>query len=399
MYISSLAYIDPIDVPTAIAVVEAGGGGVVRIGGGAPQTGLPASFTGTTVEYDGPLISVNVYTENAQESKRAKRVWKQQHTGNHIGQSLSGFHIQSKITGSGRNGPSNADVGMSISSLKKSASSGAEYGEIDGIYIVVMQGGPCPTSRNNSSDHAGILIDSSNYGNSGHGFAIESALRNFDSSGNIIYQVQNQMGGIETNWGAFNPDGSLSGAPLGTRYVFGFNSQMVVGTGDVAYLVEGSAKWKSAFRVNAMEADAVFDIRNTGEFWQGSGASRIKHAHHSGSSILTTGFDVTFATFSPASGIIAGDYANADGLRIQGGALGTQARVEALSAGANSGLHLLAKGTGGITIGRHTNTIGFYGSFGVGKPTVTGSKGGNAALASLLSHLAAQNLITDSTSD
>jgi hypothetical protein len=43
-------------------------------------------------------------------------------------------------------------------------------------------------------------------------------------------------------------------------------------------------------------------------------------------------------------------------------------------------------------------TIGFFGAAGVSKPTVTGSRGGNAALASLLTALANLGLITDSTS-
>jgi hypothetical protein len=42
-------------------------------------------------------------------------------------------------------------------------------------------------------------------------------------------------------------------------------------------------------------------------------------------------------------------------------------------------------------------TVGFYGSTPVTKPTVTGSRAGNAALASLLTQLASQGLITDSS--
>lgn len=44
------------------------------------------------------------------------------------------------------------------------------------------------------------------------------------------------------------------------------------------------------------------------------------------------------------------------------------------------------------------NQCGFFGSVGTSKPTVSGSKGGNAALASLISALASLGLITDSTS-
>jgi hypothetical protein len=43
-------------------------------------------------------------------------------------------------------------------------------------------------------------------------------------------------------------------------------------------------------------------------------------------------------------------------------------------------------------------TVGFYNTTPVVKPTVTGSRGGNAALASLLTALASQGLITDSSS-
>lgn len=44
------------------------------------------------------------------------------------------------------------------------------------------------------------------------------------------------------------------------------------------------------------------------------------------------------------------------------------------------------------------NTLGFHGSAAVAKQTVTGSRGGNAALADLLTKLATLGLITDSTS-
>lgn len=48
---------------------------------------------------------------------------------------------------------------------------------------------------------------------------------------------------------------------------------------------------------------------------------------------------------------------------------------------------------------RHLSTqLGFYGAAAANKPTVTGSRGGNAALASLLTALATLGLITDSTS-
>jgi hypothetical protein len=54
-------------------------------------------------------------------------------------------------------------------------------------------------------------------------------------------------------------------------------------------------------------------------------------------------------------------------------------------------LHLI---NGNLEVG---GEVGFYGTAPIAKPTVTGSKGGNAALASLMSALASLGLVTDST--
>jgi hypothetical protein len=51
----------------------------------------------------------------------------------------------------------------------------------------------------------------------------------------------------------------------------------------------------------------------------------------------------------------------------------------------------------GHTLDGPGNKVGFYGANPAAKPTVTGSRGGNAALASLLTALATLGLITDST--
>lgn len=56
---------------------------------------------------------------------------------------------------------------------------------------------------------------------------------------------------------------------------------------------------------------------------------------------------------------------------------------------AREALRLEASGTAAM--------VGFYGGAAVAKPTVTGSRGGNAALASLLSALASMGLVTDSS--
>ncbi|MGE3746366.1 MAG: right-handed parallel beta-helix repeat-containing protein [Sphingomonadaceae bacterium] len=59
-------------------------------------------------------------------------------------------------------------------------------------------------------------------------------------------------------------------------------------------------------------------------------------------------------------------------------------------------LSLRAGGSTNVRVGG--TTLGFYGATAASKPTITGSRGGNAALASLLTQLATLGLITDSSS-
>lgn len=64
-----------------------------------------------------------------------------------------------------------------------------------------------------------------------------------------------------------------------------------------------------------------------------------------------------------------------------------------------SGYGMRFRTNGGTTVLQFGagNTLGFYGASAVGKPSVSGSRGGNAALAILLSALSSQGLITDNT--
>lgn len=52
---------------------------------------------------------------------------------------------------------------------------------------------------------------------------------------------------------------------------------------------------------------------------------------------------------------------------------------------------------GQVKVGLAADNVGFYGTNPIAKPTVTGAKGGNVALASVLTTLAALGLVTDST--
>lgn len=114
---------------------------------------------------------------------------------------------------------------------------------------------------------------------------------------------------------------------------------------------------------------------------------------------ITAGFDIL------ASGIGAGAFGRADSSDIVASASnafqfgpGTNANADSLQVGSG----VLLEASGDVTIGGALNhdgaSLGFFGTAPAAKPTVTGSRGGNAALASLLTELAGLGLITDSTS-
>lgn len=85
-------------------------------------------------------------------------------------------------------------------------------------------------------------------------------------------------------------------------------------------------------------------------------------------------------------------------VQLQGAATGGPVIITA--AGTDSVRHVRIQGAGtgaSAQLGSAAANIGFFASIGAAKQTVTGAKGGNAALGSLLTALAAYGLITDST--
>ena len=94
-------------------------------------------------------------------------------------------------------------------------------------------------------------------------------------------------------------------------------------------------------------------------------------------------------------------------LQVQGTATGVPLSLTTQSTDTNAGVDLQPKGTGsarllsggGTAQVQANNTgLGFFATAPIAKPTVTGSRAGNAALASLLTQLASLGLITDSSS-
>lgn len=132
-------------------------------------------------------------------------------------------------------------------------------------------------------------------------------------------------------------------------------------------------------------------------------------------SAIGTDTNISIALSSKNTGIIAlncngvevfraASTAGVDALQVVAGtgsamvsARGASADVSVIARGKGASGVQLQAGNAQVKIEVNTTGVGFYGTAPVAKPAVTGSRGGNAALASLLTALASQGLLTDST--
>jgi hypothetical protein len=127
----------------------------------------------------------------------------------------------------------------------------------------------------------------------------------------------------------------------------------------------------------------------TGATPAAAGAIRLSNATAINARNAANSADLNVVTVDGSDNLLFGQTGSSAGTFFYGT---TQAGV---LVGANFGLQVLTTGT---RLGWSGGDIGFYGSAGGSKPTVSGSRGGNAALADLLNELAGLGLITDSSS-
>lgn len=109
---------------------------------GSPATTLPSTYA-ALLEYEGPNAVMNVYQQSGETTRFAKRLMRgQTSSGSHLGLEYSVLGVEGVCTGSGASGPTNADYGLTLSLIKKDFPTTAVSGEIDGMNIVVRNGGP-----------------------------------------------------------------------------------------------------------------------------------------------------------------------------------------------------------------------------------------------------------------
>jgi hypothetical protein len=152
---------------------------------------LPATYT-SLLEYDD--VSTLRWTHTG-GSGDAKRTWAAQH-GTHNGEALASLQANVEVLGN-RNGPTEADYGMSLNIFKKGYGSGTALGgEIDALTIFVRQDGPQGLASGNigSSDATGILINAQNRGDAGFIALFEGTSSNINASNVTTDSVQIQLG-------------------------------------------------------------------------------------------------------------------------------------------------------------------------------------------------------------
>lgn len=104
-----------------------------------------------------PKIAINVYQESGETTRWGKDVIRGGNAGNHNGNEYSLFVVEHHPVGSGTNGPTHADYALTVVNQKEDFDTTAVVGEIDGILVVVRQGGA-------GSDAAGMLVNAASYG-------------------------------------------------------------------------------------------------------------------------------------------------------------------------------------------------------------------------------------------
>lgn len=154
------------------------------------------------------------------------------------------FTASIKSPGSGINGPQSAQVGYSVNVQKPNWWSGPwGYGEIDGIYVTVRQGGV-------NSDASGILVDVQNEG--------LSFLAATEMVSNIVNTTTNTFTyGIDLQQGVLNQrTGDYIGGVVTATH----------GNLSVGYLVQSNAgsSWGSSFRARDSKGTVYFDVDGSG---------------------------------------------------------------------------------------------------------------------------------------
>jgi len=191
----SISVSDYANATAAFAQLSLTGTGTIDVPNNVAAT-LPTDYAIAVFDYKSQGV-FHAYAES-ETGRIAKRLLRSQH-GAHTGtQQVSVWALEHRPTGGGFNGAANADMAANISVIKRNYLTSTVQGEIDGMNIVVRQGGPAGNGSNLNSDCAGILIDVGIKTGVGFAAAYEASTAVFDAAGASIRKIQTQVGVMDT---------------------------------------------------------------------------------------------------------------------------------------------------------------------------------------------------------
>lgn len=206
--------------------------------------GIAVSPNVSLVDPDGIVYKNNVNQQLAvfglapSASWIASEVFRSVTAGTHPDISRIAQAVELSPAGSGKNGPQSADYCMNLSNTKTNWATTTQTGEIDGLSIMVRQGGKF--NGGVASDAAGVLINVGNVTGSGWIGAYESVTQNYtdDNTGNnLTRSVQNAIGVLDSV----------------TNNYFGFTTTANKGVMNAAYyadIVNGAGSWTNFLQYN-----------------------------------------------------------------------------------------------------------------------------------------------------
>lgn len=265
-------------VTNAIAnLTTAYGGGVLHMPTGNGATVLPASLGKVLLEYDGPDVNMSMFGEAPSTAWSVAKLYRYQNNAAHAAKGQAAVGVESTVLGSGTNGPTHADYGMSIALKKKDFDTTTEVGEIDALNISVRQGGA-------ASDGCAILANVATYGTGFMG-AME-ATTSAIAGGVVVEGMQTQIGIVDN--------------VLNKHYGFVAAKNYGVGTGDAYYAGEnGTGSWANAMRVNYGGND-VYKVSAAGVL----SASSLGYITGSGGTVTQLTSKATSVTINKVCGSI-----------------------------------------------------------------------------------------------
>lgn len=140
--VNNFGVVNATNVAAAISAVQSAGGGTVHFSNNTGNgVAIPSSFPNVLLDYDGPNITGNVYSETDAAS-RVYKLLRSNDNGGATHQNKEGYTlaIESRPLGSGYGDVPSSDYGLGVSIVKKNWHSSTVQGQVCGVNLVTRGG-------------------------------------------------------------------------------------------------------------------------------------------------------------------------------------------------------------------------------------------------------------------